>query len=88
MTSYQRLDYPMNPIQEFEHLDDFNHRYDSEIIVDQVSSVSGFRIRSQILCTSTNEKEKAIDRHILVSHFNHLATLAWARLILGRFRDA
>ena len=30
----------------------------------------------------------AMDRHILVSHFGHLASLVWAKLILGRFRDA
>ena len=30
----------------------------------------------------------AINRHILVSHFGHLASLVWAKLILGRFRDA
>ena len=29
-----------------------------------------------------------INRHILVSHFGHLASLVWAELILGRFRDA
>ena len=32
--------------------------------------------------------EKYIFRHILVSHFGHLASLVWAKLILGRFRDA
>jgi hypothetical protein len=26
-------------------------------------------------------------RHSLVSHFGHLASLVWAKLILGRFRD-
>ena len=30
----------------------------------------------------------AINRHILVTRFGHLAALVWARLILGRFRDA
>ena len=30
----------------------------------------------------------AINRHILVSHFGHLASLVWAKLILGRFRVA
>ena len=30
----------------------------------------------------------AINRHILVPHFGHLASLVWAKLILGRFRDA
>ena len=30
----------------------------------------------------------ALNRHILVSHFGHLASLVWAQLILGRFRDA
>ena len=30
----------------------------------------------------------AMNRHILVSHFGHLASLVWAKLILGRFRDA
>ena len=30
----------------------------------------------------------AINRHILLSHFGHLASLVWAKLILGRFRDA
>ncbi len=30
----------------------------------------------------------AINRHILVSRFGHLASLMWARLILGRFCDA
>ncbi len=29
----------------------------------------------------------AMNRHILVSHFGHLASLVWAKLILGRFRD-
>jgi hypothetical protein len=27
-------------------------------------------------------------RRILMSHFCHLASLVWAKLILGRFRDA
>ena len=30
----------------------------------------------------------AMNRHILVSHFGHLVSLVWAKLILGRFRDA
>ena len=30
----------------------------------------------------------AMNRHILISHFGHLASLVWAKLILGRFRDA
>ena len=30
----------------------------------------------------------AINRHILVSHFGHLASLVWAKLTLGRFLDA
>jgi hypothetical protein len=30
----------------------------------------------------------AMNRHALVSHFGHLASLVWAKLILGRFRDA
>ena len=30
----------------------------------------------------------AMNRHILISHFSHLASLVWAKLILGRFRDA
>ena len=30
----------------------------------------------------------AINRHILVPHFGHLASLVWAKLILVRFRDA
>ena len=30
----------------------------------------------------------AMNRHILFSHFGHLASLVWAKLILGRFRDA
>ena len=30
----------------------------------------------------------AINRHILVSRFGHLASLMWARLILDRSRDA
>ena len=29
-----------------------------------------------------------MNQHILVSHFGHLASLVWAKLILGRFRDA
>ncbi len=29
-----------------------------------------------------------MNRHILRSHFGHLASLVWAKLILGRFRDA
>ena len=29
-----------------------------------------------------------MNRHILVSHFGHLASLVWAKLILGRLRDA
>jgi hypothetical protein len=29
-----------------------------------------------------------MNRHILVSHFGHLASLVSAKLILGRFRDA
>ena len=29
-----------------------------------------------------------MNRHILVPLFGHLASLAWAKLILGRFRDA
>ena len=30
----------------------------------------------------------AMNRHILVSHFGDSASLVWAKLILGRFRDA
>ena len=30
----------------------------------------------------------AMNRHILISHFGHFASLVWAKLILGRFRDA
>ena len=30
----------------------------------------------------------AIDRHFLVYHFDHLANMMWAKLILRRFRDA
>ena len=30
----------------------------------------------------------AINRHILASHFGHLASLVWAELIQGHFRDA
>ena len=30
----------------------------------------------------------AMNRHILGSHFGHLASLVWAKLILGRFPDA
>ena len=30
----------------------------------------------------------AMNLHILISHFCHLASLVWAKLILGRFRDA
>ncbi len=30
----------------------------------------------------------AMNRHILISHFGRLASLVWAKLILGRFRDA
>ena len=30
----------------------------------------------------------AMNRHILVSHFDHLASLVWSKLIFGRFRDA
>ena len=30
----------------------------------------------------------AINRHILITRFGHLAALMWARLILSRFRDA
>ena len=29
-----------------------------------------------------------MNRHILVSYVGHLASLVWAKLILGRFRDA
>jgi hypothetical protein len=30
----------------------------------------------------------AMNRHILAPHLGHLASLTWAKLILGRFRDA
>ncbi len=30
----------------------------------------------------------AMNRHILVSHFGHLASLVWAKLILGGFCDS
>ena len=30
----------------------------------------------------------AMNRHMLVPHFGHLVSLVWAKLILGRFRDA
>ena len=30
----------------------------------------------------------SMNQHILVSHFGDLASLVWAKLILGRFRDA
>jgi hypothetical protein len=29
-----------------------------------------------------------INRHILISHFGHLASLVWAKMVLGRFLHA
>ena len=49
------------------------------------------RVRALRTLSSWNvnpKHELAMNRHILVSHFGHVAALAWARLILGRFRDA
>ena len=48
------------------------------------------RALNTISCWNISPKKHAlaINRHILVSRFGHLASLMWARLILGRFRDA
>ena len=49
------------------------------------------RVRALGTISSWNISPKhalAINRHILVSRFCHLASLIWACLILGRFRDA
>jgi hypothetical protein len=49
------------------------------------------RVRALRTISNWNVSPKhalAINRHILVSRFGHLASLMWARLILGRFRDA
>ena len=49
------------------------------------------RVRALRTISNWNVSPKhalATNRHILVSRFGHLASLMWARLILGRFRDA
>ena len=49
------------------------------------------RVRALRTISNWNVSPKhaqAINRHILVSRFCHLASLMWARLILGRFHDA
>ena len=48
-------------------------------------------MKSKVKVNSWNVKPKhalAMNRHILVSHFGHMAALAWARLTLSHFRDA
>ena len=39
-------------------------------------------------CNISPKHALAMNRHFLVSNFGHLASLVWAKLILGRFRDA
>ena len=49
------------------------------------------RVRALRAINSWNINPKhalAINRHILITRFGHLAALAWARLILNRFRDS
>ncbi len=49
------------------------------------------RVRALRTISNWNVSPKhalATNRHILVSRFGHLASLMWARLIIGRFRDA
>ena len=49
------------------------------------------RVRALRAINSWNINPKnalAMNRHILISRFGHLAALAWARLILSRFRDS
>jgi hypothetical protein len=46
------------------------------------------RLTAGTSAQSTPGHALAMNRHILVSNFGHLASLLWAKLILGRFRDA
>jgi hypothetical protein len=49
------------------------------------------RVRAHRAINSWNISPKhalAVNRHILITRFGHLAALAWARLILRRFRDS
>ena len=49
------------------------------------------RVRALRTVSSWNINPKhalAMNHHIMASHFGHAAALTWARLILGRFRDA
>jgi hypothetical protein len=49
------------------------------------------RVRALRAINSWNINPKhalAMNRHILITRFGHLAALAWARLILSRFRDS
>ena len=49
------------------------------------------RVRALRAINSWNISPKhalAVNRHILITRFGHLAALAWARLILSRFRDS
>ncbi len=50
--------------------------------------ISGLAHRTISSWNNSPKHALAINRHIMVSRFGHMASLMWARLILGRFRDA
>ena len=59
---------------------------DFMVLCDFLGRVRAFRAINR---WNINPKHAlAINRHILITRFGHLAALMWARLILSRFRDA
>jgi hypothetical protein len=59
---------------------------DFMVLCDFLGRVRAFRAINK---WNINPKHAlAINRHILITRFGHLAALMWARLILSRFRDA
>ena len=44
------------------------------------------RALEAVTAVTSSRSTRSLNRHILVSHFGHLASLVWAKLILGRFR--
>ena len=61
----------------------------SDDLIVLCDSLGRFRAHRAINSWNISPKhELAINRHILITQFRHMVALAWARLILRRFRDS
>jgi len=59
---------------------------DAGLIIDFVARLRAVRLINN--WDMSARQALALNRRLLVQKFGHLATLLWAKLILGRFRDA